>query len=82
MKNTLSAEYAKIEDVMAIETNTYKSTQLKVELMEQILEKYYPVGVSDLFSKEACEDEWDVLQVYELEKRHAYLKSKISLSWG
>jgi len=62
--------------------DTYRNSQTKLDLLKEILEKYYPIGVSDLFSKDACNNEWESLQVYEQEKRHAYLTSKISLSWG
>ena len=65
LKDDLIEELVNIDDAVSLQMDTYRNSQTKLDLLKEILEKYYPIGVSDLFSKEACNNEWESLQVYE-----------------
>lgn len=58
----------------------YDVTQEKHDLLVEILQKYYPHGLVDIFGLQSCTSEWEMLENVENESKHKYYEIKKEFS--
>jgi len=81
-RKTLTEKLQRITLVNSLETTMYDETIKKHQLLQEILTDFYPEGITDIWGKNTCENEWEELQTLDLEKRHTYLTNKTRFTWG
>ena len=58
----------------------YDETIEKYELLVELLGKYYPEGLQDIFENHKCETEWEMLENFENDTKHQYFDYKRGFS--
>jgi hypothetical protein len=58
----------------------YDETIEKHTLLKELLSKYYPAGLRDIFDHGSCKSKWDLLENIENDAKHKYFEKKIGFS--
>ena len=79
-----NAEFRKdLEDcdrAVEIPMDRYDTTIEKHELLKELLAKYYPHGLEDIFGHTRCQTEWEMLENIENDTKHKYFEKKKAFS--
>ena len=63
-----------------LEMSRYDTTIEKHELLKELLEKYNPQALEDIFGHYSCKTEWDMLENIENDTKHKYFEKKMAFS--
>jgi hypothetical protein len=66
----------KLQRVEILTTVRYADTQEKHDLLVELLTKYYPNGLLDIFGHGSCTNEWEMLENFENDTKHKYYEKK------
>ena len=69
-------ELEKLKRAETLPTLRYDDTNEKYDLLVELLTKYYPHGLVDIFGHGSCTSEWDLLENFENDTKHKYFKKK------
>ena len=75
-------ELEKLEHAETLPMIRYDDTQEKYDLLVELLTKYYPNGLVDIFGHGSCTSEWEMLENFENDTKHKYLEKKKAFSLG
>lgn len=58
----------------------YDETDEKHALLVELLTKYHPYGLVDIFGHGTCTSEWEMLENFENDTKHKFFKKKMGLT--
>ena len=76
----LKVDLANCDKAVDLQMDRYDTTVEKHELLIELMEKYNPVAVEDIFGHTRCQSEWEMLENIENDTKHKYFKKKMAFS--
>ena len=78
--NVLAKDKATIERLYLMDHVRYEETIEKHDLLKDLLERYFPEALTDIFQNHRSESKFDMLENFENEAKHQYFNQKRSLN--
>ena len=76
----MNEDLKKIELAENLPMEKYDDTIEKHELLKELMTKYHPDGLEDIFGHQTCTTEWEMLENFENDTKHKYFEKKMGFS--